>query len=328
MTGDLYAYTLRANKFGDRKSARRLDQLRGDGKGGDVLDTFDRAMRHGTEWPPAPPPGVIDDRKTIYTIQQPVTPADDTRVRYGHIEVAVRTVAQNIARQRHNDEVEVDQDDRGRRPVFYWLAVPKQGHAALLLTERSGRFGIATTFWREFLIGELRADHPVSQSEEDVTFSLDPYVPNEAWELYELEGVGLEGAELVKVLYETDEDKEQEEGTKRRRVGKLTTKIDRSVVPAKDRVVNAFRNKDMAAAVEIVSGGYLSGDLEYDTVVVHANFNGKVRPVRIQRGKMSQLGHPLDPNVVQTDSRGFPTIDSMATFAAMTAKDVGSALGF
>jgi hypothetical protein len=195
----------------------------------------------------------------------------------------------------------------------------------LRLTERSGGYGIATTFWRKHLLGELRNDFPLNGDNHDASFHLDPFIPEEPWQKYQAEGRGLEGVDMTKVLYETRETAETEQGSVRRRVGKLTLKLDYSSVPTKQRVVDAFKRKDPQAAVELAGGEYVTGIEEFDTVTVHANFGGKVRPVRIQNGKMTQLGYPVD-SAVRVDARGYPDLDDMATFAGGLATSIAGKL--
>lgn len=320
MTSTLYAYRVHAYERGAPKTAHPLDDIFNDGTGRRLLEDLDKIIRKGVEWPPKP--DGVDDRERKHTVQERHIPPGDANVRYGLIRVEKPAVAMDIETSRHGP-VEVDQGDPSRRSLFFWFGAPSNSSSGLLLTERAGSFSIVTAFWEQHVVATINAQYG-----DNVTVRIEPFVPMKAWELYQQHGEQVTGLELIHVIKEKNETKEGK--TTSRKVGEVRQIVKMPLGLRRPEVTRILRRRKASAArneaVEVLGGEYVTGDLEWDTVIIDLQISGKSRRARIGKDTMAQLGYPADG--VAVDARGIPLLDPLQEHAAELARSIGGAIGF
>lgn len=324
MVSELFAYTVTAHKRGDKSNRLRMDKLDatdGSKSGSDVLAAFDAVVKKGVEWPPPPAAGQDDTRETISRVETVTTPKADPRVRYGRVRVTRAAIRHDVEQAGTGNTIAIQDEDREGRPLFFWFVAPAGLTNALLLTERRQRFGIVSGFWANVLLARLKSQFSGATSE------LNYFVPNPVWEQYKEKGGGIEGLVLQRVMAEDREDRELDEPTRRKAGGLVTLQVDRSVLPARQKVADVFRKGDKAQAIELVVGDTAEAfdSEQFDTVKMKVVIDGKRRTVVIGKDRVPQIGYPVTG--VRLDNEGYPKADDMAKFATNLARGIGRPIG-
>ena len=322
MESALFAYTIRAHKQRDKAAEVKVDGLHGTDGDGDLLDSFDATMTVGAQWPQPPAPGQTDTRETVSPVEEVHTAAGDDRVRYGRVRVTRGAVGHDVTQHGTGATIAIRDEDREGRPLFFWLVAPTGSTNALVLTERRARFGIVGDVWKGLLIGGLRRDF------DQTTFEFNYYVHTPVWEQYLERGDRVEGVVLRRVMVEEREDRELDNATRREVIGTIVTEVDRSVVPARQRVADLLRQGDRGGAIELVMGDrpeQLGDAEEYESFALRLVLGGRHRTVVLGRDRVPQLGH--DVTGVGHDAEGYPRVADMADFASTLARRIGGPLG-
>jgi hypothetical protein len=318
----IYAYTFTAYEKRKKSSPVPLDDLAGGGV--DFLKIFDSRIMPGVEWPEGPEPDSDekDTRRTVATVQSVLTPPGEPRVRYGRVQVRRPSVRHDVE-MTEDEVIPIKEKNRGRRPLFYWLAAPSGSSTALLLTERHTPFGIPLKLWSETVVKPLR------ESFEDITFNFGYHQPVPVWEEYLKSGIGVSGLEMVRVLYEDREDKEQENATKRESVGNIVLAVERKSkigTNKREDIAKVLKSGSKSAALEIILG---EADLdldaeEFERAYLDVQFEEGSRKVPIgSTGRFKPFGYEVD-NKVKPDDDEYPRVDHMLTFCAKLASQIAA----
>lgn len=320
MTAELFAYQLTANVRGRPKEQLRMGELHGPGAGGPLLDAFDDVMAPGWEFPPPPEAG-LENRTRISTTMGCQADPDVPHSRMGRVQADRTAVPHDLRRAVTTQPIRVTSDDWEGRPIFFYLLAPPGTFTALLLTERTGGFGIVTSFWNRYVIPRLR------QTFSDTKFDFGYYNPRPVWEEYLAHGQGLEGLQLRRSLRARDEAEEVDGAPVFKDVGRLLTRIDRATRPARETVASVFQSGDRAEALALLlpeEERDAVNPAEYDEVAVDAIISGRKRRVRLGREHVPPIGYPV---TVDAGDDGYPSLEGMAAHSRELIADIGGAAG-
>lgn len=317
---ELFAYTITAHVARHKNQSLRLGHLYGDGNGGHLLDAFDAAMAAGAAWPPEEkrdPNGSTTVAKVMFSQPDPDLPS----ARFGRIEVDRQAPRHELHRAAEDEVISVTDRDRQGRPLFFYLLCPPESRYALLLTERSGGFGIVRSFWQGYLKGELR------RSFEGVTFEIGYFNPRHVWDEYLERGQGVEGLEARRVVKEIDETKAIDDPARETPFANVLTRVDRKLAPARERVASILRNNDAQEAVRLVLPDHEDeiDPSDYDEFALRLEIANKKRLVRLGDPDVPPVGYVVEG--MDLDEDDYPEPEAMATFARDLINGIGGPIG-
>lgn len=329
MRGELFAYHLHAHKRYKPKQPVNLNNLtQSQVPSGHLLETVDAKICEGAEHP-SPPENGPDSRDRYWLIDEAHTDSQDDCVRYGRIRVHRPAMRYDVLRpaSQGGNVVPITDNDRERRPLFFWLCMVRESPNALLLTERHQRFAIVRSFWEEYILSVLR------QKYEGVTFKLDPFVPQPVWEEYRRDGTGIKQLKLQGILAQEDESRTVDEQLTKREMGTVETTIKRHTNPAREAVARILENNDRVAAYNLVAGDRHNpiNDLDaFDTAKLTVEIGGQERTVNLETGRYPQFGYPLHEfrdEPIALDAEGYPAISHVKEAAEALSLHIGSPIG-